>query len=487
MTSYRLFPATSGPSSATSFSNTYIAGLLFEVVEQVCWLEGYWWWVCPTGGLTSPQKCALWSVQRGPTATGIVVPGSVTTSGALSSGWNFIQLATPVQIAPGSTYIAATGVNGNFPDTSNSWGSGNVYAAGITAGPLNAFSDTSGSNADPYGNPQGIFLAFAGSDPSTSMPTSGNSSFNAWLDVQVSDSPPAGFSGTYRLWPNKFDADLWAQAGTDAAQDFTLATEIHTSAPVTTSWVWFYSPTPAASLPSWCGIWRISDQSIVAQNTSPSWLTPDGSGAATAAGGWCKATLSSALPADDYKVAVFNSNGTGGGWSAYNYGYWLTGPGSAGITSGSALSAPSQPNASNALIFDGGGASEPSQGTFSAADALHYPDTAVDFNVSGPSGAIAESFWVDLEVSSPSFDATTSLSVTLGLTATASAGHSAAAALTPSPAITATATVVHQATASLSVTPSLTATAMITIPANSVVYRIVTARVNWQVAGALVQ
>ena len=33
---------------------------LFEVTTGGCWFDGYWWWVCPSGQSTSPQKFALW-------------------------------------------------------------------------------------------------------------------------------------------------------------------------------------------------------------------------------------------------------------------------------------------------------------------------------------------------------------------------------------------------------------------------------------------
>ena len=70
MANYRLFPATNGPASATSYSGSFIAGVVFEVTEDDCWFDGYWWWVASTGGPTAPQVFALWLV-TGPT-TGIL-------------------------------------------------------------------------------------------------------------------------------------------------------------------------------------------------------------------------------------------------------------------------------------------------------------------------------------------------------------------------------------------------------------------------------
>jgi hypothetical protein len=471
VSTFRLFPSTSGPATATSISASYIAGVLFSVTQGGCFFDGFWLWVCQGGGQpTAATKCALWCVARGPTATGTVVPGSmVTSSGPLSSTpaggevgghWNYIPLAASIPVAINTTYLAAIAINGPFPDTASQFGSGQPLSAGIVNGPLNCFSDTGGSNPEPYGNPQGIFSAFGGSDPSTTMPTSGNSSSNLWADVQVSDVPPSGGLSS-RLWPNKFDAELYRPAGTDAAQDFVLAHEVHALAAVNTSWVWFYSPSPASGLPTWCGVWNISGQSIAAQNASPSWVTPDGSSAASAGGGWCKAALVASLPAGQYKVAVWNSNGTAGGWSPYNYGYWLSGGGKNGITSGP-LFAPGQSGAASALIFNGSGATEPSQGTFSAAGTLHYPDTAVDYHTSGPANAIAESFWVDLEVTPAPVAGTASLSAAASLSGTGRLVIAGTAPLSGHGILAAAALRAVPGTAALSAPGSLSAAARLT-------------------------
>ena len=62
---YRLFPTTSGPSSPVSYTGPFIAGVVFEVTTGGCWLDGYWWWVCPSGQSTAAQKFALWAVYNG--------------------------------------------------------------------------------------------------------------------------------------------------------------------------------------------------------------------------------------------------------------------------------------------------------------------------------------------------------------------------------------------------------------------------------------
>jgi len=254
MTTYRLFPATSGPSNAVSFGSSFISGVIFEVTASGMWFEGYWWWVAPGSGgspvpgSTSPRKCALWSVTG--QGAGTVIPASVVTSGTLTAGqWNFIPLATPVQLSIGSPYIAAVGVNGNFPDTNNSFGTAGPYIGGITNGPLTAWSDASGEGGTlppPYSNRQGLFST-AGSDPSTTMPNQGDStSDNFWVDVQVSTIGPGSYSGTYRLWPNKWDAN--PQTGGDSKFNYTIATELYLTGPCTLNNIWYFSPSGATEL-----------------------------------------------------------------------------------------------------------------------------------------------------------------------------------------------------------------------------------------------
>ena len=143
---YRLFPTTNGPTSPVSYSGPFVCGVVFGVTASGCWLDGYWWWVCGSGQSTSPQKFALWQVYNG--QNGSLVPGSVVTSASLTAGqWNFVSLATPLPLAIGATYVAATGFTGSFPDTNDQFGGSGAYAAGIVSGPLTAYSDASGSQA----------------------------------------------------------------------------------------------------------------------------------------------------------------------------------------------------------------------------------------------------------------------------------------------------------------------------------------------------
>lgn len=425
MTTYRLFPSTNGPTAATNFTGAYIAGVLFEVTKPGMWFEGYWWWCCNTGQATAPVECALWQpYQINNTFGSVLVPGTTATSGTLTPGaWNYIPLATPVPIAVGTPYTPAIAQNGSFPDEEMQFGSGDPFTNGIVNGPLLAYSSTpdgGASNGTPYYMPQGIYTT-AGSDPTVYPPISGNNASNLWADVQVSDTAPASYAGTYRLWPNKFDSS--ATTLLDAASPFTLAIEIHFSEQVITSWLWFYSPRPtqtfpagAASLPTWAGVYPAAGTpgitAPVAQNSSPSWRTPDGSAAATAGGGWCKCAVTATLPAGQYKVAVYNSGGAAGGWSPADYGYFLTGTGANGITGFGPVSSPAWASGADAYVYTSNpsasppyaqGTIEPANGTFAQDSSLisgapQYPYLVVDYNFDGPAGAIAESFYVDLEV-----------------------------------------------------------------------------------------
>ena len=161
-----------------SYGGPFLAGIQFEVTVGGMWFEGYWWWVCPSGQPTSAQKFALWNVTGQGSAT--LIPSSVVTSGALTSGqWNWVPLSAPFPLAVGTCYNACTGFTGSFPATNNQFDAGDPYAAGLTNGPLTAYSDTNGSLRTPYTTSQGVF-GVAGTDPSVNMPGSGSNCSAPW-------------------------------------------------------------------------------------------------------------------------------------------------------------------------------------------------------------------------------------------------------------------------------------------------------------------
>jgi Domain of unknown function (DUF4082) len=375
VTTYRLFPSTAGPSSPIAYTGNFIAGVTFFVTAEA-WFQGYWWWVCESGQSPAPVKCALWQAYSANAAT--LVPGSAVTSGGLTEGqWNWIPLEAPLPLSIGAAgakagvaeYIAAIGCNGPFPDTDNSFGTGDPYSAGISSGPLSAFSAQTGSLPSPFGIGQGAFTV-AGSDPSTVPPLEGDANQNNfWVDVQVTDAAPAGTS--YRLWPSyptippTKNADNFEQ---------TMGTEFTLSEACALNNIWFYSPPDSTQLPTRCAIWDVGNQQVVSStdNSSPSW-------SGGAASGWVACSYSGViLPASEYKVTVYTPGGSDNFYQETEDYYGGGGPASSGITYGP-LSAPDTVNAT-----------PPGQSTYQHGGWL-YPDTYdTEFN--------GQNRWVDVEV-----------------------------------------------------------------------------------------
>jgi hypothetical protein len=340
--------------------------VLFMVTTGGVWFDGYWWWVCPSAQSTSAQKFALWAVHND--GVGALVPAATVTSSALTPGqWNYVPLNQPVPLSIGACYNACTGFSGNFPDTTNQFGSGGPYSGGIVNGPLSAFSDQSGSLPAPFSMSQAVF-SVGGTDPTASMPANGNQSDNLWMDLQVETKPPSGTS--YRLWPSY---PALPGVATGGPVPYTLATEFQLAQSCTLDNIWFYSASGAAALPTKCAIWDVSSQAVVSgtDNTSPSWSGSAGSG-------WVGCSTSGVtLPPGDYKVAVFY--GGQSDWFLFTTGYWgNSGPGANGITTGP-LTAPGLTAATNP------GQSTYNEGTWA------YPQTY------GTAGN-GENYWVDVEV-----------------------------------------------------------------------------------------
>ena len=388
MGTYRLFPSIAGPSTAVSYTGSFLAGILFCVTSN-CWFEGYWWWVCPSGSgqPTAPQKFALWQVYGN--AEGSVVPGSVVTSGTLTAGqWNYIPLPTPLPLSIGNVpgtgaavYEVATGFSGDFPDTGSQFGPGQPYASGITSGPLFGYSDQGASAPCPAstGSFQGAF-GVAGTDPSVNLPSQGSNSSNFWIDLQVSDTAPAGYSGSYRLWPN-YPVVFPTQPTIDT-QAQTVGTQFSLSEPCTLNNIWFYSPPFAQDLPASTQIWDASTQTMVSgTNLTASW-----SGAV--ASGWVANSYGSAnivLPAGNYIATIYY----GGGKVFYmeSRGYFGSFQGNAGPATNGMTNGPlSSPSSANAFNPPGG------NGCYNVGDTGPTYPNAWDTHDGG------ENRWIDVEV-----------------------------------------------------------------------------------------
>lgn len=363
---YRLYPTTNGPSTPVSYSGPFLAGVVFEVTTGGGWLDGFWWWVCASGQPTAAQKFALW--QPYSQNNGALIPGSTVTSAALTAGqWNFIPLTTPIPLSIGVAYVAATGFTGDFPDTEHQFGAGDPYAAGITQGPLFAYSDQSGSAPGPFNMPQAVFST-VGSDPTANMPNGESNSANFWQDLQITTAAPSGAS--YRLWPNY--PVIGGSIANDTNQQ-TMATEFALSQQCTLDKIWFYSPAGATALPSRCAIWNVSTQSVVSgsDNTAPAWSGAAGSG-------WVSCSYTGVtLPTGDYKTSVYYGGGAKFYTEQANY-FGGGGPASAaGIVNGP-LTAPNNANATS-----------PGQTTYTNG-AFAYPSTYA--------GGTGKTRWIDVEV-----------------------------------------------------------------------------------------
>lgn len=417
MTTYRLMDGAagrpgSGP-SLTGYSGPWLAGTCFSVTGGVLWFEGFWWWV-PAGGDTGAQKFALWNVTgSGPAST--LVPGTTVTSGTLTAGaWNFVALGTPVQLAPGTQYVAATGwtaVNG-VPITGQQFGSvaPATYQGGIVNGPLAAWSDSSngGTNNYPgsYAMPQGLFSDTLGADPSVHMPNQGSNSSNFWVDVQVSDTAPAGYAGSWQLFPNMGDAE---GSMDDLGKKYTLGLWFTLSEPCTLDAVRYFSPPGAAGLATEIAVWDPGTREIISgtHNTSPSWSGAAGSG-------WVQAGYGTAplLAAGDYVLTIFSD--VAQVFNATTLDYYTTGFGASGLTAGPVT----VPDAASASL--GQNTYEDTTGT---TGAIAFPDLYV--------AGQGQNYWLDA-VFTPavSFSGTGQAAVSLAVSATGSsarAGTGAAA------------------------------------------------------------
>jgi hypothetical protein len=327
---YRLFPSTNGPDTpvgTTPFN--FISGMTFFVTAEA-WFQGYWWWVCGSTQFTTPVKCALWLIDY--SGNPHLVPNSVVTSGTLTAGqWNWIPLPTPIALslggspdypstsspsdaAGGGQYVAAIGVNGPFPDTSNYWGSGQPGGNGITNGPLSAYSSGTGNLSMPYYN-QGIFgnqgvFSTSGSDPSVTCPGSGSGTDNFWVDVQVSDYSAAPSGTSLRLWPSLPQPYGSPNADTGLTMS---GTAFSLSQPCTLNKIWMFNPPGSTGFPTRVGIFSSSTHTEISgtDNSSPAWLDPGG-GTASYGDGWIYVDYSTAgvtLAAGNYVVAFYNGDG----------------------------------------------------------------------------------------------------------------------------------------------------------------------------------
>jgi hypothetical protein len=169
---------------------------------------------------------------------------------------------------------------------------------------------------------------------------------------------------------------LPASMNPDTADNFTLATEITLSQSCALDTIWFYSPSGATTLPTDTGVFSQQSQALIpgTHNSSPSWSGAAGSG-------WISVSYggSPVLPAGSYRVAVCNGTGSPGIWNNATIGYFISGQGANGVTTGP-LSAPNE-----------SAADPPGQGSYNLGATLAWPGTYD--NTGG-----GDTYWVDIEV-----------------------------------------------------------------------------------------
>ena len=370
MTLYRLMDGVAGrpgvgssgtqpPANVTATSGNWLLGTQFSVTGQMAWLNGYYFWVASNGD-TGPQKFALWNYYGDTGGAGVLVAGSTVTSGTLTaSQFNFVPLATPIQLAPGAQYIAATGwvATNGIPVTSAQFDNGDPYASGVTNGILTGWSNATGSNAFPGVNTfagQCVFSNVLGSDPGAALPNNGSGADNLWVDIQVSDTAPGGYAGSYRAYPNTLG---FGNSSLDTANNFTLGMEFILSQACTVNTVWFYSPSTVTQLPTEIGVYQVSGTSLVLSNAAPSWSGAAGSG-------WISASLTGSLSASTkYKVVVLNGAGSPAIWNAAIANYWSTGFGANGLTAGPIT------------VYNNATADAPGQESYNLGATITYPNT----------------------------------------------------------------------------------------------------------------
>jgi hypothetical protein len=332
---------TQPPASTTGLTGPYVVGTCFKVTSA-CWLEGYWWYVCASGGQeTAAQKFALWSANRDGSASaqGSVIPAATVTSGTLTAGqFNYVPLATPVPLTIGWTYMATTGWSPavGIPYANAQFGSGNPYSAGIVNGPLTGFSNLAGSNPDPFGNIQCAYNRVT-ADPAVTFPNTDSSSFNGWIDLQVTTTPPA--NATYRLFPSLEGYQTGVAPDYNTTNDsdgYSIGNTFALTRQCTLLKLWWLSCSGVAALPTRCAVWDVGSQAEIAGTdvTSPTWLNESG-GAGAAGGGWVYQDYSASgvvLPAGRNMIAaVFIASGAT--WRGYSIPFWGTG----GISGGPAI------------------------------------------------------------------------------------------------------------------------------------------------------
>jgi hypothetical protein len=227
------------------------------------------------------------------------------------------------------------------------------------------------------------------------MPIVSSNNGNWWVDVQLSDTAPGGYTGSYRIWSNMGTADAMYSsisgseygALQDSAINYIVDTEIVTSHACALNKIWYYSHPSCTQLATDSVIYNVNTQTVVAgtHNSSPAWKTASG-GTGAAGDGWLYVDYSGSgitLPAGDYKVCVYNGNVSPASFNAYEIGYFASDGGSGLGLSNIVFGPLTVPSTANAT--------EAQQATYAVSTSgIVYPDTYIAVE--------GQSYFVDMEV-----------------------------------------------------------------------------------------
>ncbi|WP_409334744.1 DUF4082 domain-containing protein [Bradyrhizobium neotropicale] len=154
-----LFSASSTPAGSFNDGQQVELGVKFtsSVAGQITALKFY-----RSASDTGPDVVDLWS------ATGTRL-ATATFTNTTASGWQTVQLPTPVSINANTTYIASYHTTGAYV------ASGGGFSSPVTSGPLTAPSSASAGGNGVYG--------YGGNSTTGLFPTSTFNSANYWADV----------------------------------------------------------------------------------------------------------------------------------------------------------------------------------------------------------------------------------------------------------------------------------------------------------------
>ncbi|EIG57075.1 DUF4082 domain-containing protein [Bradyrhizobium sp. WSM1253] len=164
-----LFTASNTPAQTRLNDGTPLeVGVKFtsSVAGQITALKFY-----RSPGDTGSDLLDLWS------STGTKL-GSATFTNTTASGWQTVNLATPVTISANTTYIASYHTNGAYVATSN------YFTTAFTSGTLTAPSSTSSGGNGVY--------SYGGTSSAGIFPTNTFASSNYWADVVFTASSGGG-------------------------------------------------------------------------------------------------------------------------------------------------------------------------------------------------------------------------------------------------------------------------------------------------------